>query len=681
MTASLSFAALCLVPGVPLALLLRRRPDVVRFGDLVVEALLLGLGWWLVLGLGVAHVDSLSTVALLGPTLAVSAVALASARWRGGGLVRMARPRPTWVGAATVVAVAAGLWIRRDPFYLVYQTTDMSEYVRAGNALAAGGDFSGWFVRLFQVPLALSSFTFGQDSTVAVLPFLGLLVPVTAASIVIRLGFAPVVGVGVLVLGLADPVAVWFSRFPASETLYAVLLSGLVLFTTLAVRRHGFPEAVVAGVFAGLLMLTRGNAVLLFPLLLVAAALCAPLVPRPAFRVVLAVAVAGEACLYAAFIYDAVFQRAYFLDDQLTRFVPASVFGLFDSIDRPGPALAGGVALAVVTLGLAAALQAVNGRVGPPAPGRWQAAVLPLVAVLFVLALATRPTSLVDGLGRWGIVVAIAGAVGLGLAATSVARARMVERPDVLVAVVLCVLVAGTFSLFFVARLGAPRRAPYHLYWDRYLFSEVFPAFLVMAAWAIDAARRALARLPGGLATAGLAVVVAAGAGQAWATGAEARQRDLFDDAYPQVVAFEALLPDPDLPLVYSGLGGPELGSRQWFHTNTFRVFATPLVELYGRRLLNAPASGLDGDPIVDARDVAGLLDPGQRAYLLRARWADGRPPSPGTAEGLRSSDVGSFTFTVPVLDRQPDPADERWRVHRVTIDVMLVQRTGRLVT
>ena len=170
MTATLCFAVLCLVPGAPLALLMRPRTGVVRVGELVVEGLLLGLGWWLVLGLVLAHVASLST---LGPRAAdAGRRAGPPCTWPSGGGPSTGWPgrSPPGCGAAVVAIVAVGLWIRRDPFYLLYQTTDMSEYIRAGNALAAGGDFSGWFVRLFQVPLALSSFTFGRDSTVAVLP-------------------------------------------------------------------------------------------------------------------------------------------------------------------------------------------------------------------------------------------------------------------------------------------------------------------------------------------------------------------------------------------------------------------------------------------------------------------------------------------------------------------------------
>ena len=41
----------------------------------------------------------------------------------------------------------------------------------------------------------------------------------------------------------------------------------------------------------------------------------------------------------------------------------------------------------------------------------------------------------------------------------------------------------------------------------------------------------------------------------------------------------------------------------------------------------------------------------------------------------LSSEPVGSYSFSVPVLDRQPDPDDERWRVHEVTVDVSVVDR------
>ena len=57
---------------------------------------------------------------------------------------------------------------------------------------------------------------------------------------------------------------------------------------------------------------------------------------------------AAEAFLYAAFVYNTVFQRAYFIDDQLTRFVPERLVGLFDSFDQRGPPCWAAVVLAVV---------------------------------------------------------------------------------------------------------------------------------------------------------------------------------------------------------------------------------------------------------------------------------------------------------------------------------------------
>ena len=177
------------------------------------------------------------------------------------------------------------------------------------------------------------------------------------------------------------------------------------------------------------------------------------------------------------------------------------------------------------------------------------------------------------------------------------------------------------------------------------------------------------------MAAGALAVVALAGSGQAWAAGGEARQRDLFDDAYPQIVALDRLLTDPDLPVIYSGLGGQELTAHHWFHTNTFRVFATPLEELFGRRILDPLAGGPRRGP--GAHRAGRGRAPGARGAGLSAQRPLGRRRQPARVRHRRPAlaPVGSFTFTVPVLDRQPDPDDERWRVHQVTVDVTLVER------
>ena len=660
MIATLLFAAACLAPGLPWALVLRRRTGDgdVRWGEAAVEGLVLGLAWWLVLGLVVATFGDLGWVVLLVPTAVVAGAGLALAR----PLPRR-RPAFTWLHPATGLVLAFALVLRRDPFYMLYQTSDMGEYIRAGNALAEGGGFSGWFVRLFQVPIALSSFAFGPDDAVAVVPFLGLLVAVVAASLASRLT-RPVVGLAVLALLAVDPVAVWFSRFPASETLYAALLLGMLLFLFLAVQRGRLPEAVVAGGLAGLLLLTRGNALILAPLVLVALPLCALLLPPRPYRVVTVFGLAATAALYAGFVYDSVTQKAYFVGDQLVAFVPARLFPYVDSLDRPVEATVWAVVVAVAALAWAAGGLVLNRTLGPQSGRRlplrpW---LLPAVAVLIAAALLVLPTGvLVDSLSRLGVVLLVLALAGTVVAVESAGRLAPAAR----VVVVLCVLIAGAFAAFQADRLGVARQAPYHLYWDRYLFSEVVPALVVLGAFAVDAGRRLLARVPAPAVAVVLAVVGVAGGAQALAAGAPAREHELFDGAYGQLDALEELMPDPSLPVVYSGLPTPELpdGWFPEFTANTYRVVATPLEETFDRPVLNRLPAPSSEDPVLGEAAVNALLAEAgvDRAYLVQVV----RPGAPELG-----TPVGTVTLRIPVLDRQPDPDDERWRIFELPVEV-----------
>src|SRR4051812_28019361 len=102
MLATLLFTVACLVPGVPAAIVLRRRGDGLRWSDVAVEGLVLGLAWWLVLGLLVATFGDLGAVTLLVPTALATAglVALALPSLR-----HVPAPRATRLGAATAVVV------------------------------------------------------------------------------------------------------------------------------------------------------------------------------------------------------------------------------------------------------------------------------------------------------------------------------------------------------------------------------------------------------------------------------------------------------------------------------------------------------------------------------------------------------------------------------------------------
>lgn len=663
MIPTLLFAAATLAPGLPAALALRGRGAEGRWGEVLVEGLVLGAVWWLTLGLVVATVDDLRALPLVVLTL-VFAAATGGLAWRRG--IALPRPAPTAVGVAVAGVLLIAAWLRRDPFYLLYQTSDMSEYIRAGNALADGGGFSGWFVRLFQVPLALSSMLLGRDDTVAVVPFIGLLVAVFAGSLGARLA-RPVVGLVVLVVATVDPVAVWFSRFPASETLYAALLLGIVVLLLAALQRGDHASAVVAGAACGLLIVTRGNGVLVAPLLLVTLPVCALLVPPGAQRLLTSFTLAAVASLFAGFVYDSATQNAYFVE-QLSYVTPARLLPWVDSLHRPVEAVLWGLGVAAVTLAVAAASLRLNHRVvraagddatGPPVTR----AVLPVLAVgaAVVLLVALPAGVLANSLARFGPATLAAAAAGLAVAVVGGTALPGPVRP----VVVLAVLVGGGFALFQAARLEDAAYAPYHLYWERYLFSEVLPAMAILGALGVDAALRALKgvdrRVVAGVGVAALGV----GAGVSLRMGAEARERRLFDRAYEQVAALDEVLEDRDLPIVYSGLA-PEQLPPAWFTWNTYRVLATPLEESFGRELLVSIPAANAPDPVLSDPEVDRVLARARvsRAYLLRVRPPGADAPA---GEGRR---VGTVRVRIPVYDRQPDPDDEQWRVFELVVDV-----------
>ena len=652
---------------------------------MAVEGTLLGLGWFLSLGVVLARLGLLGRPGLVAPSLV-----LAGAGWARALPVvrRWPRPRFSWPGAGLAALVGLAAFLRRDAFYFLFQTADFGEYVNRANILAAGGPFHDWFLHLFSVALGLSNVALGPAGTVDILPFLGLVVVAGIAALGQRLGFAPVVVAGVLAVLALEPVAVWFSRFPASETLYAALMVAFVLFAVLAVRRGRPLDVAAPAAFAGLMMVTRANAVLLGPVLVLALAVGAVVLGRPALRSFAAVVAASLLALYAGFVYDARNSAAYFVDYQLEAFTPGRLFPLIDTLGRPVEAVLGALALALAVAALVAGALGLNRLAGPGSRRRWagpvRRALLPGVAVTMAVAVpvAFRALGLVDALPRYGWLFLAVVAVGAFALVATVARPA--EEAGRVVAGVLAVVVGGAFVLLFARRLPEAHDAPYHLYWDRYLFSEVFPAMAVAALWGAAAVVAGVRRLARGrpatalVAMAGVAVLVGAGT-QVGQRLALQRQEVLFDGAYRQLQDLDELAGPDDLPVVYSGLDPAELPDG-WLHTNTFRVFALPLQQSFGRQVLNiGGVEPFAADPRPTEAEVAELM---RRRGVDEAVLVMASPPPPAgggvslvsrSRAGLEHRWLGALSVQIPLLPRRLDPADETWRQLTMDLDVWRV--------
>lgn len=677
------FSLLCLGVGLPVAVLLARR-ERPQWAAVVAEGLFLGLAWYLVAGLVLARLGLLGRLAILVPT-----VAAAGFGWYRAlpVLARWPRPQPTWLAGGLVTVVAAGAFLRRDAFYFMFQTADFGEYVNRANILAAGGPFHDWFLHLFSVALGLSNVALGPAGTVDIVPFFGLLVVVGIAALGQRLGFAPVVVVGVLVALVVEPVAVWFSRFPASETLYAALLVAFVHFFVLAIRRGGRADVAVPAMFAGLMMVTRANAVLVAPVLVVVLGVCSVVLTRPMLRRSAVVVVASILALFGGFIYNARNSAAYFVDYQLEAFTPGRLFSLIDTLDRPLEAAAALVVLSAALVALVVLALGVNRLVGPSstwAPTRWaRVAVLPGLALTMALAVpvAFRPLGLIDALPRYGwFFLAL---VALGVPGVLVAVSRRSEDPGRVVAAVLAVVVGGAFVLLFARRLPEAHDAPYHLYWDRYLFSEVFPAMALVGLWggaALVGGFRWLARRRAGVpmaAVLGTVILVAAGFQVGQRLGLQ-REGVLFDQAYGQFQALDQLVGPAGVPVIYAGLASEDL-PEGWLHTNTYRVFALPLQQSFGRAVLN-----IDGvepfapDPRPSDAEVAAMLRRSGAGEAVLVAASGGTGDGGGgmatqSAPALRRQRLGSLTMEIPLLPRRLDPAEEAWRDLTMDLDVWRV--------
>jgi hypothetical protein len=667
---TLLITGLCLVAGLPIArLLAATRSERTPVGVLLAEAVAFGLGWYVLLGVVLAHLHRLDRVHLLLATAGLVVVLTRELRHRPSwarplGLVR----RPQLATIVVAAAFAAAAWQRTRPAYFLYQIGDFGEYVNRGNVLADGGNFSGWFTHGFSVLLGLSHVVVGESRSVDIMGFLGLLVMALALALADRLDVGRLGLCVIAVVFAIGVVPVWYSNFPASETLYAVFFLLLLELLIVGVRTASPHPAWMAAPVAFLLLLTRGNAVLLIPLLLLLAVATA-LVGRPATRqFVTGFTASALAGLFAAFVYNSRFSHPYFISFQMPQFFPDRVWHQFDDLGGLGAAAWKGSVFAVV-VGAVLSASLATGRwldrrfAGPV---RLQLARGLLVGALVLASLALVWPLDLDGLatslGRLGIVVLVLGGAGVVVGACTVGAEQTSEhrRLGLLYAVLLGIAVA----LLHAYRFPTARYAPYYLYWERYLWSELLPLAVVLGALATTTigriawiARRRGPTLIAGSVVAGLAVM------SLWQDGALARQHRFMGDAYGSLREVDERT--RGLPIVFRGLPRNEMPPAM-YHSNTFRMFATPLAQTFGRDVLNI--GGLHPyahDPRPTTADARRLLrvrgaEHGALVEVVRP----GRNPHP--------RDV---VVTIPMLDSPVDGPPDGWtfvvlRLRVRTIDV-----------
>jgi hypothetical protein len=383
--------------------------------------------------------------------------------------------------------------------------------------------------------------------------------------------------------------------------------------------------------------------------------------------------VAGTAAsivgLYAGFVYDARYNHPYFIDFQMPQFLPDAVWHRFADIGHLGPALwKGAIFLAAVALvlGLATALNRWD------APRSVRAAVLPAALVVGLLALVTPLDAggLREGLDHYDLVVQVL--LVVGVVGPFVAFARDAED-HVRVGIVVLVLVAEAFALLHAYRFDVPRSASYFLYWDRYLWSDFFPAAMVLAAVGIGVVQGWWPRLHlHRWITAVLVVVVAvAGTASMWSAGSLSRQHRFMGDAYGTLHQLAELT--DDLPIVYAGIS-PDDMPKAMGHPNTFRMFAQPLTETFGRTvygITGLSATGADPRPTL-TQVVQGMREEGLRRIAYVEVTAPNRLDSlvaPGDP-ALDIRTTGTVRIDVPMLGRPRWRMPTHWTIARFRLEV-----------
>ncbi|MCJ7779814.1 MAG: hypothetical protein MUQ27_03220 [Acidimicrobiia bacterium] len=671
-------AVLLAVPGVPAALLVdRRRP--VQVAPTLALAQFLGLGIVLAIVVGLVHGDRFALPWLIG-LVAVVTVGLWVAALRGSVTIRP--PKATIAGGVMAAIFGAAVLLRTDPIYFIFQTADFGEYVNRANRIAAGGQFGEWFLSLFSATLAVPSLVFGSIHTVDAMPLLGLLLVAGVAATSHRMGFSPWITVTVAFIAAFHIVPVWFSEFPVSEMLSAVLLIGMLLVLATAISEGSSAAALSAGAFGFLLAIARANAVLLAPVVILAAVAAIVLLAKEAAKTTERFIGAFFVASAAGFFYDLTFSYPYFVDHQLGFFLPESVLGHADRLRNP-------LVFATLAVGAGAALWALV------VVARWIAKHESLARVLstatplallggLILFIARRaatgayesPGGKIMILGSLLVVLTVAGIVTGAFHFSPAHPERHVVYWIAAAAVI-------AFTALQSVRVDLPNNdvAPYYLYWQRYYLSEIFPLALLLALGPLEWVTAGVGRLFDAtsrwrkLAPIAVAVTVMV------VVGAEAARPNLavasgsmFSDSYETIAELDQMTSNPDdAPIIY--LGSNDL-PEGWFWLNTARLVALPLAETFGRRVV-----GNEGSREPDLRptdeQLVELLDELDEGRVFVVTDGATVPDAEAlAAAGWVVAVVGSVDLTIERLPWLPDTGLGDQRYVSTTLDLMVFEVT-----
>lgn len=580
--------------------------------------------------------------------------------------------------AGWVVVILAAVALRLRSVNFLPWVGDMGAYVNWANEFARTGALSASWPPLFSSYLAISARLFGPAFTTAGVPLAGLLLIFVVARVTSALGagrWATLVAAAAVTVSVH---AIWFSSFPASESLNAPLFLvwiGTILGILGSSGRLRVTWLVASGVAMLALGLVRGDGpILLLPFGLLA--ILSLIVPdwRGIARALWLTFTASTAGALVSYWYGIQRIPHYYVTNQVGGLLPGSLFTLLSRLGvfLPTPRTAIVLILAtgvVCTVGLLIAR-----RVAPLA----RTTVVPrrLGYVLGAALLLGIAANAVVGGEVWHIILR----EGLWLTIALVLLVAIVGRARLPAPVVAFVLFLGTAAAFFLAlqsyRLRTQDGHAFFMYWDRYLFSEFIPiAFIVFGlaltvAWTLWG-ERVVARLlasvhPFRRAVPVVAVVVLAVAVVVPTVPQLVLvEKDTFlAGAYQLDVALGSLIPSTKTPVLWSASRGFTVPATVpgFVFPNTWMAFAKPLDHSFGYDVTSVGTRASDIAP--DEVLTATLLEQGavcegtSKLVVFESEVGGPTLAERVVTPGIEFRDLGTRSGVISLLSQPPKNGD-----------------------
>jgi len=671
-----ALAVLLLIPGFPAAIIVdRKRP--LSIAPTLALAQILGLGIVLTIVLGLVHFGVFTVPVFVGAIVVISAGLWAGAL-RSSPEIRP--PKATIAGGVMAVIVGGAVFLRTDPIYFIFQTADFGEYVNRANRIAAGGPFGEWFLDLFPATLAVPSLLFGSAHAVAVMPLLGLLLTIGVAAISHRMGFSPWITVTVAFIAAFHILPVWYSEFPASEMLSAVLLVGMLLVLVTAISDRSAVGAVSAGAFGFLLAIARANAVLLAPVVIMAAVAAIILLEKEDERTTTQFIGAFFVASVVGFFYDLTFNFPYFVDHQLGLFFPKQVLDFVGYLRNPLATILFAAISGAALWGLIVIARWISGH---ETLARWLSTATPLVLLggLFLFIGRRALSGLYDSPGGkvlvLGSLLAILTIAGIVLGAIVFSPAH----PERHVVYWIATVAVVAFTALQAVRVDLPNNdvAPYYLYWQRYYLSEIFPLALLLTLGPLEWISSSVAGLFSAesrwrkLAPIAVAVVVMVVVGvEAARPNVAVASGSMFSDAYETIEELDEMTSPPDdAQIIYIG---SNVFPEGWFWLNTARLVALPLAETFGRDVVGNEGSR---EPDLQPTDeqLVELLDTiGEDPVFVITDAATIPDDEVLAAAGWEMNEVGRVDLKIDRLPWYPDTGLGDQRYVSTTLDLIVFE-------